>query len=156
MTLPRLLPIIEKYGQETARQYFVERFRKPEAIIEYKCLFPDHLTSASASLHDEILQAIQRGGKQAFAAPRGFAKSTVTNIIGLSHLSIYGRYHFIILISDTYTQAKMHLGALKSELESNEALRWLYGDLVGDQWGEDQIVVRGLGGDVMNLRSLTI
>ena len=149
MKLPRLQPIIEKYGYETARQYFVERFRKPEAIVEYKCLFPDHLTSASAPLHDEILQKIPQGGKQAFAAPRGFAKSTVTNILGLSWLAIYGQYHFIILISDTYTQAKMHLGGLKSELETNEALRWLYGDLVGKQWGEDQIIVKGLRGNVM-------
>lgn len=97
----------------------------------------------------EILSNIPKGGKQAYAAPRGFAKSTVTDVIGLSWIAVHSHYHFVLLISDTYTQAQLHLGALKDELESNKYLKWLYGDIRGKTWGEDTIIVNGTNGEMM-------
>lgn len=145
----QIQPLIDKYGEEITRSYLLKRFRRPEAIVEFKGLFPNHLTSKSPPFHNEILLDIPKGGKQADAAPRGFAKSTVTDVIGCAWLSVNSFYHFILIISDTYTQAKMQLGSLKNELETNEWINWLYGDVKGDVWGEDRIIVKGQDGDVM-------
>lgn len=143
--------IIDKYGEVRAKAYLLQRYDNPAFISEFKFLFPNHLVSSSAPFHNEILSAIVQGGRQGYAAPRGFAKSTLINIVGLPWFALTGRYHFILLISDTYTQAKAHLGGLKQELETNKAIHWLYGDVVGNPWGEDRIVINGPDGPCMIL-----
>lgn len=147
--VPRINEAIKQIGKEKAKEYFIRRYRNPENIHEYASLFYNHITSKSPSFHLEILEQITQGGRQAIAAPRGFAKSTLINIFGLSWFALNSKYHFIPLISDTYTQAKLHLGGLKHELESNRVLNFLYGPIRGDTWGEDTIVVKGIDGDVM-------
>jgi hypothetical protein len=133
--------LIDKYGHEKARAYLRTFFAKPENLPYWTILFPNHVKTTSADFHIEILTNLPKGGKQAYAAPRGFAKSTVTDVIGLSWIAIHSHYHFILLISDTYTQAQLHLGALKDELENNKIIKWLYGDIKGKTWGEDTIIV---------------
>lgn len=141
--------LVDNYGKEKTRSYLVKRFARPEAIVEFKNLFPNHITTQSPPFHKEILSEIPKGGKQANAAPRGFAKSTIIDVIGAGWLAVNSHYHFILIISDTYTQAKMHLGALKDEFETNAWLNWLYGNLKGSVWGEDRIIVKGRDGPVM-------
>jgi hypothetical protein len=141
--------LINVYGEEYAYSYLLEYFRRPTSIVKFKDLFPNHLTTKSAPFHTEVLSALPLGGKQAYAAPRGFAKSTTIDVVGLSWVALTGHYRFILLISDTYTQAKMQLGALKAELEANEALHRIYGEFEGDTWGEDTIIVRSQEGPVM-------
>ncbi len=148
-TQPLIQSLIANYGTEVAKAYLIRRFSQPTGIIDFKNLFPNHLSATSPEFHDEILTALPKGGKHAFAAPRGFAKSTTVNVVGLSYLAVHSTYHFILLISDTYTQAKLHLGALKNELEQNQAIHWLYDGVMGDPWGEDRIVVNGINGPVM-------
>ena len=138
-----------EYGDEAPAEYLRYRLSLPEHIDEWPRYFPNHTTSRTPAFHIELLKDIDQGGHIADAAPRGFAKSTVVDVMGLARFAIYGRYHFMLLISDTYTQAKMQLGALKSELENNSMLNDIYGNLVGSTWGEDRIIVSGLGGDVM-------
>lgn len=144
-----LQTLIANYGKAVSRSYLLERYDKSSSVTEFKFLFPNHIQHKSPAFHDEILGAISKGGKWAFAAPRGFAKSTTTNVIGLAWSALTGRYRFILLISDTYTQAKLQLGALKAELEQNQFIRWLYPEVTGDPWGEDRIVVNSRKGPVM-------
>lgn len=64
-----------------------------------------------------------KGGKEALAAPRGNAKSTLSTLI-LPLWCIAGRQKkFIVIISDTTEQAEEFLDGIKSELEVNERLR---------------------------------
>lgn len=90
--------LINKYGQTIAQSYLTKRFSDPKNVSDFKFLFPNHISFRSPAFHDEILSAISKGGKWAFAAPRGFAKSTITNVIGLSWAALTGRYRFILLI----------------------------------------------------------
>lgn len=138
-----------EYGDEAPAQYLRYRLGLPQYIHEWPNYFPNHTTSKSPPFHVELLKDIDVGGRLAIAAPRGFAKSTSIDIFGVARFAIYSRYHFILIIADTYTQAKMQLGALKSELEGNEILKEIYGNLVGSVWGEDRIIVNGLGGECM-------
>ncbi len=67
-------------------------------------------------------QASGKGGKEAHAAPRGHAKSTVTTLILPLWCIVYGHRRFIGVISDTTEQAEEFLESIKAELEVNERL----------------------------------
>jgi predicted phage terminase large subunit-like protein len=144
-----LTQIAEEFGDTAPAQYLRHRYSKPENITEFVNLFPDHMTIKSPPFHKDILGDFALGGNNADAAPRGFAKSTITNVIAASWKAIYGKSRFILMISDTYTQARMQLGALKAELEGNEALKEIYGNLEGPVWGENNIIINSLEGPVM-------
>ncbi|MBT5551711.1 MAG: phage terminase large subunit [Nitrospina sp.] len=86
-----------------------------------------------STMHEEMylryqLQIINsessgKGGKEALAAPRGNAKSTLSTLI-LPLWCIAGeKKKFIVIISDTTEQAEEFLDGIKSELEANERLR---------------------------------
>ena len=63
----------------------------------------------------------------AIAAPRGFAKSTaITHAYTLASV-LFRERSFVVLISDTETQAVMFLGDIKKELETNDDLVNLFG-----------------------------
>lgn len=141
--------ITSKHGEEVAKQWLQHHYSKAENIGEFLNLFPDHITDTTPQFHYEILEDMPNGGRQANVAPRGFAKSTITNVIGASWFSLYSKYHFILLISDTYTQAKLQLGALKSELETNEYIGAIFGNVKSKTWGEDRIIINGLNGQTM-------
>src|SRR3990167_1923066 len=75
----------------------------------------------------------------AIAAPRGFAKSTaVTHAYTLACV-LFRERSFVILCSDTETQAVMFLQDIKKELEDNEELVNLFG-LKRDSLGKTKFV----------------
>lgn len=80
----------------------------------------------------------KRTRKLVIAAPRGHAKTTCVMLFVLWCIC-YRMRKYVVLVSDTEDQAKMQLDAIKSELEGNELLRRLYGDLVGDVWGQESV-----------------
>lgn len=95
------------------------------------------------------------------AAPRGFAKSTIA-AEAFPLWCICNRVcEFILIVSETEDQAKMRLDMIRNELEHNERLRGLYGDLVGkENWGSFEIetlngvkvVVKGTGQKIRGLK----
>jgi hypothetical protein len=63
----------------------------------------------------------------AMAAPRGFAKTTAMTVsYGMSTL-LFRERKFMILVSDTESQAAMFLGYIKEQLQENQALIELFG-----------------------------
>lgn len=63
----------------------------------------------------------------AIAAPRGFAKSTaVTHCYTLANV-LFRERSFVVIVSDTETQAVMFLQDIKKELEDNEDIQQLFG-----------------------------
>lgn len=151
LTLQQIQLLRDKHGDKKTTDWLFEYYKKPENLADFAILFPNHIATKSPAFHNEIYTEIPKGGKQGYAAPRGFAKSTVIDLISIAWFAVHSRYHFILLISDTYTQAKMHLGALKTELETNSLIRELYGNLKGKKWGENEIIVDGLDGEVLIL-----
>lgn len=75
----------------------------------------------------------------AIAAPRGFAKSTaVTHCYTLASV-LFRERSFVVLVSDTETQAVMFLQDIKKELEDNDDLKNLFGIKV-DPLGKTRFV----------------
>ena len=65
------------------------------------------------------------------AAPRGHAKTTIGSI-EIIYRIVHTLSHYILAISDTYTQAKDQVDNIRQELEGNALLRFIYGDLATD------------------------
>jgi len=63
----------------------------------------------------------------AIAAPRSFAKSTVVTHAYTLACILFRERSFVVICSDTETQAVMFLGDIKRELETNEDLINLFG-----------------------------
>lgn len=79
--------------------------------------------------HIDLTLEIGRREDGGIIFPRGFAKSTWVKI-DLLHDIVYGLEPVILYIGKTLQDAGFHFEAIKSELENNELLIDVYGDLV--------------------------
>jgi predicted phage terminase large subunit-like protein len=87
-----------------------------------------HLTIEPSQAHLEIYKllseiTVARGKKVAIAAPRDFGKSTMITLAYVIYLICYSKEKFILLISNTASQAEKILDNIRSELTTNERLR---------------------------------
>jgi phage terminase large subunit-like protein len=117
-----------------------------EDIEEFgKFFFPHHLSLATPQFHREIYEVFESDlTRIGIGAPRGHAKSTITDLVYVAWEIVHKRRKFILQVSDTYSQAVMFLEALKSEFEGNELLRAYYGNLATEKWSEGEIIVNGI------------
>lgn len=115
-----------------------------EAFGNY--LFPHHLKKETPQFHREIYNKYQNFGikRIGIGAPRSHAKSTITDLVFLAWCIAHKKAKFILLVSDTYSQAVLFLEALKAELEANEKLKFLYGNLTSNSWSEGEIITNGI------------
>lgn len=155
----RIRELINKFGEAKTRTFLQKHLAKPESFLQFCSLFPQYTTNAMPDFHEEMVSEViygmlidkSAGTRFCFGAPRGFAKSSLFNVLFNAWCSVNGFFHFVIPISDTHDQAKLHLGALKSALEESEIINWIYPDLKGSNWGEERIVVNSLQGEVLIL-----
>jgi predicted phage terminase large subunit-like protein len=83
----------------------------------------------------------RRGSRLALVAPRGSAKSTWISLAYPLWAALHGYEPYILLLSDSQSQARLLLEAVKRELEDNPALAASYPNAVGQgsPWGQDRI-----------------
>ena len=92
--------------------------------------------------------------------PRGYSKTTLVNAVCLISI-LYQLREFIAYLSETGPHAENQLGNVKRELEDNELIRAVFGNLVpgrqdSQKWSHNQIetltgifmIARGRGGQV--------
>lgn len=82
-----------------------------------------------------------KGSRLAVAAPRGHAKSTLMSLQNVLHAALYGYKKYILLISDTESQASSFLDCIKCELEDNEKILAQFGDMKGKVWKTSAVVL---------------
>lgn len=146
MTESQFLVILGKMvakHDKHSRRWLLNFFDKSENIPFFSLIFNNYITKQIPELHRELYKLYQEGGFKAGCAPRGFAKSTITNLVYLAWRVLTGRSHFIILVSDTYTQSTMQVDSLKSEIETNMILKWLYPQAQGLIWSNERLQIRG-------------
>ena len=124
-------------------------------------VFNNHCSLEIPDFHKEVYSILQLPNKRkGIAAPRGFAKSTIVDLIYTAWCIAYGIKHYIIILSDSYTQSAEFVNTLKDELENNERFKWLYGDLMSDKWSSGEfetkndikISAKGLGMKIRGLK----
>jgi predicted phage terminase large subunit-like protein len=95
---------------------------------------------------------------------RESAKSTITSLIYILWCICYKKKNFIILCSDSHTQAQLHLANVIYELQNNEMIIKHFGKLKGDfeKWTESnfvttngvRVMARGTGSKIRGVRHL--
>lgn len=76
----------------------------------------------------------------AIAAPRGHAKSTACTYTYLLAMLCFREATYVLLVSDTVSQATQFLGDLKKALSDNDQLRTLFGISHFDKDSEDDVI----------------
>lgn len=93
-------------------------------------------------VHKEWWEYCTTGGNYvAIAAPRSHAKSTAITFSYLLASVLFRQSQFVILVSDTETQASLFLGDIKQELIDNEDLISLFGIKQFVKLSETDIIV---------------
>jgi len=105
-----------------------------------------HFKKKTPDFHKEVISYLIDEDKKliALGAPRGHAKSTLVDLLYLLWVILNKKAKFVLLISDTYSQAVLFLDAVKAELEGNELIKQLYGKLESKNWSEGEIIVNGI------------
>lgn len=111
--------------------------------------YKSHLFSDPSIFHKWITETFQdfhkkRGQKICVIAPRGNAKSTWLSLIYVSLCALEGWEPYIILTSDSATQARLLLEALKEVIEHSPEIRKAYQFTAGKGpvWREDRIKLK--------------
>lgn len=106
------------------------------------------MQSKSSEFHWYLYHELKRiveseiGQRVAIAAPRGNAKSSITSLIFILWCVMFNKKHFIVLLSDTSSQAEEFLANIRNEIESNDRLMNDFGSLVGTTWKADDIITQ--------------
>lgn len=124
----------------------VREIYKKDILLLGNTALPQHFKKKTPEFHKEIISLLMDDSKKfvVVGAPRGHSKSTLVDLLYLLWIIINKKAKFVLLISDTYSQAVLFLDAVKAEFESNELLRSLYGKLETDNWSEGEIIVNGI------------
>ena len=87
--------------------------------------FPHYCKYPFNQFHSDVFSSndfTKRAVKRVRAAPRGYAKSTISALIKPIHDVCYGLEKYIIVISNTSDQANQKLADIRSEVLTNDAL----------------------------------
>ena len=87
------------------------------------------LESKTPLFHKEIIRLLQTENRLCIAAPRGFAKSTITQLIYGIHCLLFNRGEDILTISKSASLASDWLRKIKTELENNDRIKNDFGSL---------------------------
>ena len=110
--------------------------------------------AATPEFHKEIWDLVTSNFKQvAIAAPRYHAKSTaVTHAYTLASV-LFRESRYVLIVSDTVTQAVQFLGDIKKELLENDDLRSLFGVKEFPKDTEDDLIVEMEDGHTFRIQA---
>ncbi len=156
-----------KATKKFLRLYFANKINPTDPAVRRlefaQFFFHAQLENESPDFHYQLFVDMANPKNNADGAPRGGAKTTIGSIEDIYRIVNveYIGNHYILVISDTYTQAKDIVDNIKQELEGNGLLRWVYGDLSTDwHWTSGafttnnhvRVVARGAGMKVRGLK----
>ncbi len=114
-----------------------------------RAYFSEYVSLPPCQFHHEQYAEMKRieengGGETVIiAAPRESAKSTSWNTIYTANNAVYGKKHYIVLVSDSSDQAIDDLKQVKTALEENEYILEDFGSLKGNAtWKTDAILTK--------------
>jgi predicted phage terminase large subunit-like protein len=110
---------------------------------------PHHFVDAPSRMHEWVAKKTdkkfdRRGSKLLLIGPRGGAKSTTGTLACTLKRACQRAENYILICSDTASQAKEHLRTIKEELETNDELAEKYPRAtgIGPIWRENYIQMR--------------
>lgn len=114
---------------------------KNDITLFAKIVLPKHVKMEFAECHQELFKILNaEHPKKCVIFPRGIGKSTIASLIYPLYRICYSLEKFIVITSESYQQSVMFLESIKDELEFNERLKALFGDLRNpEKWSEGEI-----------------
>lgn len=107
--------------------------------LAHQVLFAHRHPDETPEFHYEIIDDWHSPDPRVIElAFRGAGKSTIAEE-GMAIDACYQRFRNGIIIGESFTRAAERLNAIKHELDFNEYLRDLFGDLHGPTWNEDKV-----------------
>ena len=147
LTRADILRLCDKYwdtDRDKLRRYLLAIFKRRENIHLFGWFIArPYFPLETPPFHKEILDLISNKDNRRIGAiaPRGHAKSTTVDMTYPMWAGCFEQEEFIVIISDTYTQAAEFINALKDEFEHNPKIKWLFGDMKGDDWQDGEFVL---------------
>lgn len=150
LTAEERLSLVELMGRDIVK------------FSEYVC--KDVVTGAIPEFHREMYDMALSSDRVLIAAPRGFSKSTILARIYPLWLVVYGLRRDILIISASEGLAIENLRYVKTAIETNVLLRYLFGDMTSEKWRENHIELvlrdgrrvtvraKGAGGQIRGFR----
>jgi predicted phage terminase large subunit-like protein len=114
---------------DMAEALFYWRLASDVELYAY-AFFPHYCQHPFNEFHRDLFESIsfmERAIRRARAAPRGYAKSTLTALIKPIHDVCYGLEKFVVVISNTQDQASQKLRDIRAEVLTNSDLIEFYG-----------------------------
>ena len=142
-----IVRLCEKYWEtdrNKLRQYLLAIFKRRENIHLFGWFIArPYFSLETPPFHKEILDLISNKDNRRVGviAPRGHAKSTTVDMTYPLWAGCFEQEEFVVIISDTYTQAAEFINALKDEFENNPKIKWLFGNMKGDDWQDGEFVL---------------
>jgi hypothetical protein len=125
---------------EAIQEEILERFYRDRWEAHQK-LFPHRHPDRSPSAHKELVARInQPRPRQVIEGFRGLAKSTYMEETVILK-AVFKEFHNCLIVAASYKMACDRLFPIANELLNNEELQALVGNLKGDVWREDRIVL---------------
>ena len=147
LTRADILRLCDKYwntDRDKLRRYLLAIFKRRENIHLFGWFVArPYFPLETPLFHKEILDLISDKNNRRIGviAPRGHAKSTTVDMTYPLWAGCFEQEEFIVIISDTYTQAAEFINALKDEFEHNPKIKWLFGNMRGDDWQDGEFVL---------------
>ena len=131
---------LEYFGKYYLPHYF--SLPAPPFHRALDALWRERVMDGADPVRDAARILSKTGTRTAVAAPRGHAKSTVMSLKNALHAALYGYKRYILLVSDTETQAVGFLDAIKTELEENPRILRDFGEQPGKKtWKTSSILL---------------
>lgn len=147
LTRADILRLCDKYwntDRDRLRRYLLAIFKRRENIHLFGWFIArPYFPLETPPFHKEILDLIsdKDNRRVGVIAPRGHAKSTTVDMTYPLWAGCFQQEEFVVIISDTYTQAAEFINALKDEFENNPKIKWLFGNMKGDDWQDGEFVL---------------
>ncbi len=132
---------LEFYGKAYYPHYFARD--TPVFHKELDEMWCNNILKNIAPISEKQIEDLlrQNGKKIAECAPRGHAKSTKLTFQDTTHAVLYGYKKYPIIISDSSEQANSFLENIKAEFEENERILEDFGNLKGEVWRGNVILL---------------
>lgn len=116
----------------------------------------DHVRGEIGKLHDEWSKVLMDKYNVAIAAPRGHCKTTWFSLIYVLWCILFKKKKFILLLSDSFPQAKELLGSVVKELETNDRILEDFGRIAG--YAHEDVHERTVwtAGDIVTLTGVKV
>lgn len=138
--------LIKYKGKYTGQNGLRKKLAQIDKEYFGKAYFPKYFSRESPAFHAEIEEHLQKmlDGEiknLCVCAPRGHSKSTLCSFKIPLYCLLFKLKPFILLISANEAMAKEFLKSIRIELETNEAIIEDFGELKGDTWNTECLIL---------------